>query len=619
MKRVFLIWVAALFAAPGVYFHAPSVDAHPAGPPARGEAALTLDIADLDPDLDPLTRVAGAAGPTTFGFLGTPVAGGLDMDGDGNTDYAVSHMTTTNGPDRLFAGEAQLVFGNATVGETVDLAIAQPRVLRILGDGFFEATGSELWMGDVTGDGLGDLLVHRQNFNPGDRFGAGALTLVVGGPELRALAAGGGVLDLRSPAPEVTLFTLVGAEENARLGMWARTGDVDGDGVDDFVVAADQESLPGETFRGAAYVVRGGAHLARTATVDLADFGSTILAGKIAKITPPAGSDDFHLGATNQIGDLDGNGRAEVFLAAALNRAGGILSGSGNFDGDAQGGPPGGRLFIVWDDSFPRGAWPAGFQIDLEDPPASLTTISGGVQNVTFGEEVLAGRDYDGDRRADLFVGDLAGDGTDDQSRPTGGVGYVFYKARRLKGKTFNIDQPPPGIRITKIIGPVAGAIGSDTVADGDFDGDGLDDLLIGNPHDNPEGRFHAGTMHILFGRHGRWPRVIDTAPGQLPRPGRVRITEVRGALGQFPHPSTGEPRQFSGDTLCYSAAAGDVDGDGRTDIITNEMVGNGVDPAALDVGNLIVLSGDFISPPGRGDDDDDSDSDGDSDSDDDD
>lgn len=52
-----------------------------------------------------------------------------------------------------------------------------------------------------------------------------------------------------------------------------------------------------------------------------------------------------------------------------------------------------------------------------------------------------------------------------------------------------------------------------------------------------------------------------------------------------------------AGDTLCYSAAAGDVDGDGSHDLITNEMVGNGSGPAAVDVGNLVVFSGAFITP----------------------
>ncbi len=46
------------------------------------------------------------------------------------------------------------------------------------------------------------------------------------------------------------------------------------------------------------------------------------------------------------------------------------------------------------------------------------------------------------------------------------------------------------------------------------------------------------------------------------------------------------------GDTLGYSAAFGDLDQDGLDGLILNEMVGNGIGPGRMDVGNLIVLSG---------------------------
>ncbi len=94
--------------------------------------------------------------------------------------------------------------------------------------------------------------------------------------------------------------------------------------------------------------------------------------------------------------------------------------------------------------------------------------------------------------------------------------------------------------------------------------------------------------MHVLFGQQGGWPDFIDTAPGQLPSPEVVRITEIQGARG-----GAGSD---SGDTLCYSASAGDLDGDGLTDFITNEMTGNGIAQQTEDVGNLIVLSGQLIS-----------------------
>jgi FG-GAP repeat len=45
-----------------------------------------------------------------------------------------------------------------------------------------------------------------------------------------------------------------------------------------------------------------------------------------------------------------------------------------------------------------------------------------------------------------------------------------------------------------------------------------------------------------------------------------------------------------TGDTLCYSAATGDLDGDGRADLIVNGMVGNGSSPDAVDTGNLLIL-----------------------------
>ena len=67
-------------------------------------------------------------------------------------------------------------------------------------------------------------------------------------------------------------------------------------------------------------------------------------------------------------------------------------------------------------------------------------------------------------------------------------------------------------------------------------------------------------------------------------------------------------PGGDSGDTLSYSGAFGDMNGDGILDIITNEMKGNGSSPSAVDVGNLLLLDvfkivnsifeGGFESPP---------------------
>jgi len=441
-------------------------------------------------------------------------------------------------------------------------------------------------MDDVTGDGLGDLLIARQNFSLPGRTGAGALSIVVGGAALRTIAATRQIVDLAAPPAGLTVFTLVGANAFDRLGIWMRTGDVSGDGVADVVVGADQTARGMETHAGVAFVIRGGVHLNAAQSIDLAAFGSTALAGNLLRIDPPAGSNEHHLGATVQIADLDGNQRGEVLLATALNRAGAALPAAGAppSSADPVGGSLRGSVYIVWDDNIPAAAWSPGLTLDLAALPGTRSLIGGGTRNVSFGEELLGGLDYDGNGGADLFVGDLVADGTLNLSRPYSGTGHVLYDIAVAKGLTFDIDHLPMGVAMSTFLGAQTGDIVADTAAQGDFDGDGRDDLAFSAPHGMPPGRVEAGIVYVLFGKDGKWPTSVDLLPQALPAASELRLTLVHGARGR-----SGDNL---GDTLAYSGAAGDVDGDGRTDLITNEMLGDGATPGAVDAGNLIILSG---------------------------
>ena len=493
---------------------------------------------------------------------------------------------------RTRAGSVQVVFGDGQIAQDVDLAVANPRVLSILGDGNQEATGGEIWMADLTGDGTGDLIIGRPNFRASspDRIGAGALTIVVGSPVLRDMAINGTPLDLRSPPATINVVTFVGAATLDRFGFWMREGDVSGDGIDDLVVGADQEDNGGAANSGAVFVMRGGAHLNANLTIDLANFGATALAGHLFKILPPPGSERYHFGSTVAVMDLDGNARSEVLASASLNRAGGVLAAEGADPATAEGSGAniGGSVFILWDDNIPTGApWPAGLTFTMDSVPMSSTRIDGGAvagqfTNDRFGEEMLGGLDYNGDGIADVFFGDISGQAF---GQNAAGLGHLFFSAESLKNRNFSMGSVPVDLTLTTFFGPQAGAISSDTTLHGDFDNDGFDDLGIGSPKANPGGRIGAGMIHVIWGRAAPWPPRVNLQGGLQPDPDDLQITDIFGANGDV-------PGSDDGDTLMYSATAADMDGDGLDDLIVNEMLGNGVAAGALDVGNVLIIGG---------------------------
>lgn len=548
---------------------------------AADAAARQLDLAAIEAGPG-LLRLYGSAGE---GYNGVAVAGPADADGDGNADVIMSAMLADPG-GRTDAGILYLHFGTGRVGGGVDTAVRSAAVLEIHGSTIRETAGNEVWLDDVTGDGIADLLIGRQNYNPdAGRIGAGALSIVVGGPALRQRAATLQPLELDAPSAGIVVTTLVGTQAYGRVGIWMRTGDVDGDGRADLAVGADQELVNGAKHAGAVYVVRGGGHLAGGGHLDLTAPGSGTLTGHVGRVTAPLRASHFHFGATCLLADLDGNGRAEVLAAAALNRAGATLVPAGGIPSEvhAIGGSDNGSLFIAWDDNFPAGAWDVAQSFRIDQSPGTRSVLHGADFNEKFGEEILGGLDYDADGRSDLFAGDIVGDASPAQNRFAAGTAHVFYDAAALRGRTIDLELPPSDLRWVTFQGAASDDIAGDTAAHGDFDGDGHDDLALAAPHATPLGRDSAGAVFVFFGGSA-WPAYIDLAAV----PPTLAVVEIQGARG-----SMGDD---IGDTLAYSGNAGDFDGDGRDDLVINEMVGNGLAPSAIDTGNLLVLDGRLLA-----------------------
>jgi len=505
-------------------------------------------------------------------MLGYPLAAG-DVNGDGRDDLVLTPMNADSGPERErdSAGEAVILLSDGVIEGERDLALLDPLalpadVVLIYGGTKHDNLGTEVAAADVDGDGFADAILGAQygdGLNNG-RLESGEVAIVWGGRQL-----GGQVIDLNAPPPGAVTF-VYGAEAGDRLGVWVSAGDVDGDGTRDAILGADLADGPDNTrpHAGETFVVYGGAALRARAAVDLA-------APEVA-VTRIFGIDVLdQSGATVRGLDVDRDGVDDVLIGAGLNRlsaqsdAMGGLSGFGFAGGD---GPTDacapecniGEAYVVYG---ARGARPA--TVDLAAPPASTTVVYGIDNADAWGEELWAG-DVDGDGSGDLAIGALTADGPGNARATAGELALIRGGATGLRGAVIDLSQPRDDV--TLFFGSRRGAIAGDTAMMLDLDGDGVDDLVIASPSDQPFGRVSAGIVDIFFGGAGPWPATVDLAavPAELPH------LRIAGASG--------------GDQLAYSMSLGDVNGDGLTDLILNAMGADGFEDGVPTAGDAYVL-----------------------------
>ena len=86
----------------------------------------------------------------------------------------------------------------------------------------------------------------------------------------------------------------------------------------------------------------------------------------------------------------------------------------------------------------------------------------------------------------------------------------------------------------------------------GDVNGDGIDDLIIGAPRADPNGRDRAGASYVVFGTDQGFPAIIDLATDA--------DLIIQGAAADD-------------DSGCSVSGAGDVNGDGIDDLIIGAPV----------------------------------------------
>ena len=434
------------------------------------------------------------AGALTAALMGLTLACG-DDSGDGGPN------STTAPPGGSPTATASVASDVPAGKNTVDLADHTPvSIVYGAGEGDLPSDQPALASGDFDGDGVSDLAIGARFADPPSAgTDAGSVYLIRGASDLP------GEVDLGAAEQDLVI---TGPHAGANFGFSTVAADLNGDGTDDLAVGA-AFARTDDFDTGAVYVFFG----------PLPVDGSEIAAASADVVIGGESASGF-FGDSLAAGDVNADGVRDLIVGATFDRSG------------RSGGVRGGGVYVFTG----RSGWPA--QLSAGDADVSI-----------FGEDDLdelgdfvASGDVNGDGRDDIVATAEAADGPQND-RQTAAHVYVLFGREGLEG-TYEAAEDADVV--------IYGARARDTLgfslAIGDLDGDGTDDLAMGARLADGGGVTRAGVVYVLPG--GDLPAEIDLASP----PDSVRA--FHGAS--------------SGDVLGSIVHIADVNGDGRNELLAS-------------------------------------------------